>query len=310
MPRVLVALDGSEASASILPEAIRLAGRDGELVLIHDVGCSNRDEGAEPSRQIGAVEASETYLHDRVAELRASGVRARSETFVMSDPAQAIDEGARIFEADFIACATEARSGFLRVLRPSIAWSALAHSPVPVMLRRSDQETEPVDTTTPRILVPLDGSPRAEAALPFAQDLAQRWRGSLLLVQVLPELVPTERRFRRGESYALTVEQEERDATSYLEAVAEGLGKDVSTMVTVGAVAQKLSAVATSWASSTATVSHVVMASHGRTGLRRVILGSIADDLIHELRIPIIVVPAFASVPARARPETRELVPA
>jgi len=42
-------------------------------------------------------------------------------------------------------------------------------------------------------------------------------------------------------------------------------------------------------------VTDIVMASHGRTGLSRVILGSVADELVHRLELPVIVVPSLAA---------------
>ncbi len=53
-------------------------------------------------------------------------------------------------------------------------------------------------------------------------------------------------------------------------------------------------------------ITDVVVTSHGRTGLSRVILGSVADALIHRLHCPIVIVPALAPEGAEASEQTRQ----
>lgn len=136
-----------------------------------------------------------------------------------------------------------------------------------------------------RIVVPLDGSAFAEAALPAATRMARQTGAHLELVMVhQPQLtgaspmaaMDLDARIREHEIGYLT-QQAERIATdSYLAA---------TTAVLDGPVVSKLASHAQSRRGAL-----VVMSTHGRTGIRRFFLGSTADRLIRELHCPILLV--------------------
>jgi nucleotide-binding universal stress UspA family protein len=95
--------------------------------------------------------------------------------------------------------------------------------------------------------------------------------------------------------------REVEDAEAYLDEIARGLAGHVETGVWVGDVVHRLVELA-----ETCGITHLVMASHGRTGLARVVLGSVADGLIHRLSYPIVVVPAPARGAIGDHDEVRE----
>jgi nucleotide-binding universal stress UspA family protein len=290
MRRVLVPLDGSVFAESIIPDARRLAGTDGELILVRDARLPLLDRDIFVDSTMLAVEDSEWYLHHEAEKLREEGVNCRSQSFVLADAASAIDESARIFKADIIAVATHGRGPLSRLWRGSVAWRAVAHSPVPVLLRHVDDPAASprVEEGDRRILVPLDGSSYAEKALPMAQELALEWNAPVWLVQVVTD-VPV-----MGSPYAwmppLTVADETgiRDAHVYLQGVADRLPGQVHVHAARGPVVDTLV-----HDIERLSITDVVVASHGRTGLSRVILGSIADEMIHVVHCPIIVVPVL-----------------
>lgn len=284
MRTVLVPLDGNETSESILPEAIRVAGKGGRILLMRDVSSGRGGDGF-ISADMEAVESSDRYLRDRARQVESAGVSVGTETFVLQDPAMAIDEAADMLGVDLIACATHGRSGVRRVFRPSVAWAALAKSSVPVMVQRSRKgPTEMREAVLPvKILVPLDGSKRSEESLPLAVELAKDWNGQLLLVQVLPYMAgPGD---SKGYLARITSKAEE-----YLNHVATSIAFPTSREVVAGDVLSGLADTINSRA-----ITHVVMSSHGRTGLRRVATGSVTDDLIRRVAIPIVVVPSFST---------------
>jgi nucleotide-binding universal stress UspA family protein len=138
------------------------------------------------------------------------------------------------------------------------------------------------------ILVPLDGSPRAEQALPVAARIARFTGGSLLLAQVVS--LATD--YSAGWSPAPMENQQEIDeeidsATAYLKslATAPGLaGIEIKTKVLFGLpVQQLLTGVATPG------IDLIVLCSHGRTGFTRWVLGSVAHALVHQCTVPILV---------------------
>lgn len=139
-----------------------------------------------------------------------------------------------------------------------------------------------------RVLVPLDGSVRAEQALPVAVRLARAMGGSLLLVQVVSPPID----FSGGMApvpliTGQVVESEMTGASDYLKAVTmrpELAGIEVTTEVLFGIPAQLLTQSARVHGSDL-----VVLCSHGRTGLTRWALGSVAHTLVHQSDVPVLV---------------------
>ncbi|HEV7237506.1 MAG TPA: universal stress protein, partial [Ktedonobacteraceae bacterium] len=139
-----------------------------------------------------------------------------------------------------------------------------------------------------KILVPLDGSLRAERVLPVAACIARASEGSILLLQVVSPpidygsgLAPVP--FVTGE----LIKAELKEADSYLKTVASSqvlTGIQTSTEVLYGFAAQQLLSTA-----QDESVDLIVMGSHGRTGLTRWILGSVAHKLTHESAVPVLV---------------------
>jgi nucleotide-binding universal stress UspA family protein len=138
------------------------------------------------------------------------------------------------------------------------------------------------------VLVPLDGSFRAEQALPVAARLARATGGSLLLVRVVNPLID----YSGGLSpVPLMAEQivssEMTGATDYLTAVAARpllAGIKITTEVLFGFPAQQVSEAAQAHGSDL-----IILCSHGRTGFTCWALGSVARTLIHQGTVPVLV---------------------
>jgi len=294
MKRILVPLDGTEIAEAVIPDARMLAGSDGELILVQDVIRAARDPETHERTQRAAVDKSYDYLERKAQELRDQGVTVRVETLVIADTAVAIDEAARIFNVDLIACATHGRNVFGRLIRGGVAWRAMANSPVPVLLRHIEElpAVPPLLPAAPRILVPLDGSEYSETALPLAAELAEEWGAQLVLEQVIPDLRGSDAPFGYG-AYDMMPEilkSSIRAARLHLETIAKHLSVPARVEVCSGPIVEALVA-----AVQRNSISHVVIASHGRTGLPRVVVGSVTDALLHQLHCPIIVIPALVA---------------
>jgi nucleotide-binding universal stress UspA family protein len=295
--RILVPLDGTDFAASILPDAQRLAGPDGELVLVQDasiLGTRWVTDVATIYERNRALASATGYLEQVAQGLREQGVAVQVQAVAMGDPAFAIDAAARIFDADMIACATHGRGMLGRLLWGSVARRALAESPVPVLLRHAEDcgsTTLPAAPVERRILVPLDGSAQSEHALPLAEQLARQWHAGIRLVHVIPDMWAGPMG-QLGGSPVSTADEAVgpgADMLAYLRRIAEGLAGPVEVTVPAGPVVDRLVGAVDQWS-----ISEVVMTSHGRTGLARVILGSVADALIERLHCPIMVVPPLA----------------
>ncbi len=138
------------------------------------------------------------------------------------------------------------------------------------------------------ILIPLDGSALAEAALPAAVAIATSANpaSELVLVRVVPDLwiddilLPGQL-----ETYQAHIKQ---DCQDYLDACAEPLRKDgmcVTVLVASGEPATQILEVA-----AIARADLIAMATHGRSGLQRIMIGSVADKVIHRANVPMLLV--------------------
>ncbi len=139
------------------------------------------------------------------------------------------------------------------------------------------------------ILVPLDGSKRAEAILPHAEELARRYSARVIFLQVVePFSVPTG---PEGPDVAIDVpmvEQLMNDAKSYLAhlgGVFREQGIDAQMRVIFSPVVGTILDVA-----QRENVDLIAMSSHGRTGLSRVFYGSVAAGVLHSVDRPLLLI--------------------
>jgi len=147
------------------------------------------------------------------------------------------------------------------------------------------------------IMVPLDGSELAECVLPHVESIATGCSVSrITLVRIVTPLHMyggTETRLSPEERKHLE-EDSIKVATAYLEEQAKQLrdkGALVETTVLFGNVFDKLYDYITE-----NEVDLVIIATHGRSGVSRLFLGSIADRLLHQAPVPILMVRAPGSV--------------
>jgi nucleotide-binding universal stress UspA family protein len=148
------------------------------------------------------------------------------------DAAPCIVEEARLRQADLIAMTTHGRTGPGRWLLGSVAESVVAKSSVPVLLERAWHpiRREPLLVDQPRLLVPLDGSSFAEAALEPAAKLAIDLGARRVLLRVESKPVDV-LKDSTGRVLAYTdqlVEQTRCVATDYLKGVADRAGAPVA----------------------------------------------------------------------------------
>jgi nucleotide-binding universal stress UspA family protein len=285
MRRVVIPASGEDEVLAVLPDAQRLAGAAGVLVLVH----------IDALLPLSGPPASRDEIEMLAERLRSEGLHV---DVLSVSPMQ--DGGWARFASvgDIIACALP-RSSTGRIPRGCPAWSALVHGTAPVLLRHVGQGA--VHHRAGRIMVPLDGSSRAEQALPLATDLAYDLGAALWLVHVVPAIALLDPALPAGlrSSAAGLYDQSPqiREAESYISGLAARLPGLVHTEVVTGRVSTELIGAAERCAAT-----HVVMASHGRTALPRAILGGITDELIQRLQVPVVVVPTQAAMPRRRVP--------
>lgn len=149
-----------------------------------------------------------------------------------------------------------------------------------------------------RILVCLDGSELAEQILPYAKEQAKRFNSKLILFQAISSTssVTMMGAPEYGASpYIYTAQiaaeenkQAENEAGDYLERVTELLqasNLDVDSVIVRGTTGEAIVNYA-----EKSSVDLIVLATHGRSGLGRVIFGSVADYILRESGLPILVI--------------------
>jgi nucleotide-binding universal stress UspA family protein len=143
------------------------------------------------------------------------------------------------------------------------------------------------------VLVPLDGSALSGRALPYAAALARATAGRLLLIRACPGVSPAY--LESGAAVRLAAVARERDrrhAADALDAVAEELraeGLRAEPLARVGAPTDAILEEA-----ETAGADLVVMSTHGRGGVGRLLHGSVADAVLRRAALPILMVPPAA----------------
>lgn len=155
-----------------------------------------------------------------------------------------------------------------------------------------------------RVLVPLDGSPRAERAIPVAAKIAEATHGTVELVRVMtmpieygPALVPP--------LSVETMEAERTEFTGYLSDIANLPA--LKAVTTETEVLQGAPAQAILGAASSKKADLIVMTSHGRTGISRWVLGSIAQQIAHHAPVPVLVLREEGAMLAGQHPDVEHL---
>lgn len=285
--RILVPLDGSPLAARALPYATALArATHARLILLRVVEAHGLTVQSRTRAQITVLQEAEAYLEQLAAPLRTQGLTVDVAT-PYDVPAEAILDEIALRDADLVVMATHGRGGLGRWVCGSVAARILHATKVPVLLVRAWQEqpTQPF-AAKPRIIVPLDGSPFAEAALPTARDLAATLGGELLFVQAV---APPEVTLVAEFAYAMfDPEAELAAATTYLRdlTAAEIAAGRPAQFVTQ--VAHPVSLLAEVARANNAAL--IVMATHGRNNVGRLVMGSVADATLREGNTPLLLV--------------------
>jgi nucleotide-binding universal stress UspA family protein len=301
-----VPLDESPLGERALPYAAGLARRSGARLVVLEVAVANIEMRNDP-------QTGQPYFVDLAARYLA-GVAARvgdgvtAETVQLSGepgPEIVAESGRRA--ADLVAMSTHGRSGLGRWLFGSVAEHVIRHGRAPVLLVPATAEVPP-DLATPaeagggracRILVALDGSEHARAALDAAGDLATALGATLTLLQVVVPTVPSPGAVARLGAWGLGAlppaavyeddpAAELAAARDYLDTVATGLrarGQEVQVAVEAGSPAATIVDHAREQG-----VAAIALATHGRGGLARLVLGSVAYETARTAPVPLLLV--------------------
>ncbi len=140
------------------------------------------------------------------------------------------------------------------------------------------------------ILIPLDGSKLAESALPHGESLAQSYGATLHLLRVARPPALTGREFDGPEQFQLEMDMQRNEAEGYLKGLSGKFREKkiaVAFHVGYGPVVAEIIDTA-----ERQNADMVIIASHGRTGLRKVFFGSVAVGVLNRIERPLMIIRA------------------
>ena len=302
----MLPLDGSALAARAVPFAVHIARRTNvDLVLLRATPHVNPVFVPHPEALAAAASRERAQQREAAADLWELAQSLRDQQLVAQValaagvPELAILDAVRTRPAGLIVMATHGEGGFGRLLYGSVADAVLRHTPVPVLLVPAACEHRWPEMGPLRVLVPLDGSALAETILAPIGALRDVLNLEPHILRVIP---PVGRKTSANRDIA----------QAYRELMRRRLaarGISASTHIVIGDPAESIDTVARRLETD-----FIGMATHGRTGLARVILGSVAEQTLHRACVPLLLVrpplerlvsdaPAHAgSAPADSRP--------
>lgn len=296
--QILISLDGSAVAEQVLPFAHAIAqGLKLPMKLISAIETRGFFEPEQLGRRLD--ELVEELVQDRESYLtlmtqKLAGVRA---TWVLEkgNAAEAIIDTAESAPDTLVAMATHGRSGLARWMLGSVAEKVLRGSKNPLLLVNASEKGEKDELPLHSVIVPLDGSERAETALPAALHIGRAMSVELVLARAAE--VPATAYYRSDDTqgaeafiptYEAVLRAATEEARAYLAGRTAALQGDgfaaVRSVVLNGPPAEEIINLARQTPGSL-----IAMCTHGRSGLTRWVLGSVAEKVVHHCGAPVLV---------------------
>jgi nucleotide-binding universal stress UspA family protein len=296
---ILVPLDGSTFSEHALPLALHIAQRAGAVLqAIHvHVPIGSAYAGSELASDLRldslVREREHAYLDYVAKRLACVSLDRMSTALLDGSVADTVREHAVATGTDLIVMTTHGRGPLSRFWLGGVADRIIRHVPMPVLLVRP-QDSVPDLSCKPllqRVLIPLDGSELAEQILEPALELGGLMQAEYLLLRVVepvPVLGYDISGFAMEDAEKPMLRQLEDEAQIYLERVAERL-RDRSLHVQTKVLVQPSVAGAILNEARAHASNLIALATHGRGGLARLLLGSVADKVLRGAATPVLV---------------------
>jgi nucleotide-binding universal stress UspA family protein len=304
---ILVPLDGSaRAERALVPAAGLVRATHGELTLVRviniqdDVSMSLVPAMYAPVLLDDARAAAASYLGDVSERAELAGISIKTYIPVGSAASTVLDL-ADDTDTDAIVLTSHGRTGLTRWMLGSVAHHIVRHAKVPVLVLRDGgplaSTPSRAGTWTLRVLATLDGSRFAEEALPHAVALASALNSPGPGVLRLLLVVPSRGLFEDAAADGHLA----RNAEDYLKRTAEHLTQEHAGLAVTWSVAVESDAAAgiirvaehrktTEEPGGYTGCDVIVVASHGRSGLARWTLGSVAERVLQGTKLPVLVV--------------------
>ena len=293
--RIVVPLDHSDISEAAVPLAAHLARRRGiPLVLVHVLEMSPEFTAyvhgvAEVDAMIELEETSKQYLTRIAGDIE--GVEV-STIVLRGRPAARLVEYVDELHDSIIVMGSHGRAGFRRMMTGSVAARVVQAATVPVIVVRPEDEDGAVQVPEAirKVLVPLDGSDFAEHALESVYELVQTEGVMVRLVRVselavYPSTMYGAASYEAVDAYMAAIQAESEDYLKSKVAEFEGRPGTMSWEVRDGTTSTAILEAARDFGADL-----IAMSTHGRTGFRRFLMGSVAEQVLREAGIPVMMV--------------------
>jgi nucleotide-binding universal stress UspA family protein len=300
--KILVAIDFSPSSMAAIEFALPLAKRFGaDVHLVHvfepdyPLASMMAMPLIVPELQVG--KRVRRRLKD-VAKKYSIELRRENIHVVKGRPFEEVCRLARDGRMDLIVTATRGNTGLKHLALGSTAERIVRYSPCPVLVvRGADQERKangngrlPRTINFRKILVPVDFSECSMVGLNYAKSLAKQFQAKIVLHHSLALQY-----FIASDEYArydlpLLLQQTDRAARQQMRDLVEKTDWDgipVESSVAMGHPGEHICA-----QTETNGADLVVISTHGRTGLRHVLVGSVAEYVVRHAARPVLVVPS------------------
>ncbi len=310
---LLIPLDGSSLAECVLPHGLAIAQSMGTKVtllqVVEQTAPAGRTSAIDPLDWQYSEAQAGAYLQQVADRLRAAGL-AVAQVLLQGDPAERVIDFAQAEHVDLILLSSHGRSGLSGWNISSVVQKILARAHVSILLVPAYHRVTPDLTALryERLLVPLDGSQRAECVLPLVGALAAAHTSKVHLGHVVrkPELPCRASPSIEDRALVDTLTERNRsEASLYLEDLRVRLSPpaDVHILVEdhVAATLQHLAV--------QENVDLVVLSAHGYSGETRWPYGSLATSFIMYGNKPLLIVqdlPRHAFEPTAAELAARE----
>lgn len=294
---ILVPFDGSALSALAIPAAAALAERAHaavHLVAVHDPSAYIPFVAGEVAVPVYDAAVEREHRDVMRAALDAHGATVQqagiacTTTLLEGLVADTLAAHAAAIEADLVVLTTHGRGGFQRARLGSVTTSLLTRLTAPALVLRVGESLDAPTLHDGPVVCALDATPLAETVLPHAQQLAAVLGARLHLVAVsVPHatpMAPFGAESLLADEVALASEEAGRRA--YL---AERL-QTLPTGTTVNARTDMSASAALLDEAAQVDASVVAMATHGRSAIARLLLGSTTDEVVRHASLPVLVV--------------------
>ncbi len=299
---ILVPLDGSAFSEQALPSAQALARRAHavlHLVQVHIPIVTTYVDGlllddVDPQVEADMRRQEQAYLEQLRKRVAGNGNISVSTALLDAPLMPALIEYQQTHNIDVMVMTTHGRGGFARFWLGSTADTLVRESKVPILLLRPDESlAKPVLVSTcKQIMIPLDGSAEAEAILGCVVAFGTHMDSRYTLLRVVEPymLVGYDPVLYAGGPGVEAEAEEHAAASNYLEQVADRLHRQgVQGPILQRVVYGQQAASAILQDAREHAIDAIAMATHGRHGPGRLLLGSTADKVIRGTHLPVLV---------------------